>query len=194
MIQQFSTALTGKVTLFTDSDASSSQSFRSTFWLPNRRDGPHGKTMIRCTRRWNDIQCAYRTRFTSNPPEHQCRFPPPFREDQSDAQQTLFRWAERSIDQRFQYAGASLVATTGASLRIVDEASLPRLLNILLQLGRDFPALYFGQDGLPLSSYRTRKAMVEAGNKVPTEVRTRFAERPSISTPKATHGALSCQE
>jgi hypothetical protein len=156
--------------------------------------GPLGKTMIRCTCRWNDIQCACRTRFTSNPPEHQCRFPPPFHEDQSDAQQALSRWAERSIDQRFQCAVASLVAITGAPLRIDDDASLPRLLNVLLQLGRDFPAFCFGQDGLSLSSHRTRKAMVEAAKKVHTEVLTRFAERPSISTPKATHGALSCQE
>jgi hypothetical protein len=76
---------------------------------------------------------------------------------------------------------AALIALTGSPLLLVEDDVLKLIINAFLQLGRDHPHLAVGTREVTLSRYRTRMAMIEAGQRICNDRIALFACRPAIS-------------
>jgi hypothetical protein len=118
-------------------------------------------------------------RFTSNPPVHRCEFESV--QNQELTQTSIERWATLPIQQRAQAEIASLVALVDAPLEIVEDDIFQRLLNALVDIGRENRQFRFGGDQCPLTRYRTRKAMIDESIQLRDRVVRQFAKRPCVS-------------
>jgi hypothetical protein len=118
-------------------------------------------------------------RFTSNPPAHHCEFAPIQARDIT--QRPIHRWASLPIEQRAQAEIAFLLALIDAPLHVVEGGCFHRLLNALVDIGRDDRQFPFGGQRCPLTRYRTRRAMVEESIHQRDRAIEQFPKRPCVS-------------
>jgi hypothetical protein len=118
-------------------------------------------------------------RFNSAPHSHHCQFT--LLDAPQLTQSRLDRWAALPLQQRAQAEIASLTALTDAPLSIVEDGLFQRIVNGLVDIGRDDPEFRFGPGGCPLSRYRTRKVMIEESTLVSEMIVASYAKRPCVS-------------
>jgi hypothetical protein len=139
-----------------------------------------GKRTMRCTKSdRRGSQCIHEIRFTSNPPRHQCSFQSQHELDQT--QLHVDRWAALPFHQRLQIEVAALVAITDAPLEIVENELFTRVLNSLVDIGRNESRIRIGSEGCKLTRTRTRRTMVEESNHIHEEMIAKFAQMPCAS-------------
>jgi hypothetical protein len=135
---------------------------------------------MRCIKReWQGNQCLHEVRFASNPPAHHCEF-----ELIQARDLTIFRierWASLPIEQRAQLEVARLFAFLDAPLQAVEDGLLHRILNALVDIGREDRQFQFGGERCPLTRYRTRRAMIDESTIERNDVIEEFAKRPCVS-------------
>jgi hypothetical protein len=75
----------------------------------------------------------------------------------------------------------ALIAMTGAPLQLAEEQVLQRIMNVFLELGCNHRKLTVGTGEVVLSRYRTRMAMIEAGQHIYNNRIALFGSRPAVS-------------
>jgi hypothetical protein len=118
-------------------------------------------------------------RFTSNPPLHHCEFEAVRTVELT--QTSIERWAGLPIEQRAQAEIASLIALVDAPLEVVEDGAFHRLLDALVDIGREDREFHFGRGQCPLTRYRTRKAMIDESTQLSDRLIAKFAQRPCVS-------------
>jgi hypothetical protein len=96
-------------------------------------------------------------------------------------QARLDRRATLPIERRVQAEVASLTALTDAPLSVVEDGLFQRILNSLVEIGRENAQFHFGPGGCTLSRYRTRKALIEEADILSHIILVDHAKKPCVS-------------
>jgi hypothetical protein len=119
-------------------------------------------------------RCIHESRFTTNPPAHQCTFQ---KEKQHQARLPVEQWASLPFNQRLRVEVAALVAITDAPLDIVENPLFLRILDSFADIGK----IQIGSEGCKFTRGRTRNAMIEESNRMHEAMIAKFAEMPCVS-------------
>jgi hypothetical protein len=118
-------------------------------------------------------------RFTSNPPAHPCELEPIQASDLT--QLPIDRGASLPIEQRAQAEIPSFWLWSTLHFILSIDGCFQRLLNALVDIGREDRQFRFGGERCPLTRCRMRRAMVDESIHQRDRAIEQFAKRPYVS-------------